>query len=423
MRGFAVLSLFAVAVGFFARASAAENSASVPFGSAEFRPTIEHPFGWRGDGSGCFPGARPVTNWSATKNIRWSALVGRSYSSPILTEKFALVTSEPNVVVCVNRMDGTVRWKFSVTPEFLAAPKSRIAAENYKAPKDGSGLAAATPITDGQNVYAVFANGIVCALDLDGKKKWTACIEAEPTTGYGRSASPIIVAGKLIVHMSNLYTFDPVTGKQLWTNAEAKSSYGTPAALKAGGVDLIITPLGDVVRADDGRGVNSGIGHTGHSSPIDCGGGVVCFGDGEVRALRLNAAFKEEEVWSGMIGGEVFCSPLLHDNTLFITTSDGELFAFDARGKGAQDALINGRKLFEDANTAGPTAYASLTLAGKYLFLNSNRGEVVVLEATRQARLISRNRLPAGTGSNPVFSGNEMFLRDGDKLFCIGPAK
>jgi len=116
----------------------------------------------------------------------------------------------------------------------------------------------------------------------------------------------------------------------------------------------------------------------------------------------------------------VFGSPLLHDNTLFITTGAGELFAFNASGKGEQEPLINGRKLFENENSVGPTAYASLTLAGKYLFLNSNKGEVVVLEAKREARLVGRNKLPAGSGASPVFSGKEMFLRDGDKLLCIG---
>ena len=220
--------------------------------------------------------------------------------------------------------------------------------------------------------------------------------------------------------MSQLYAFDPATGTQLWVNPEAKSSYGTPVATRVGNVDLIVTPLGDVVRAADGSSVNRDLGHTSHSSPITGGAGVVCFGDTMVNAVRLNAAFKEEEVWNGMVSGEVFGSPLLHDRTLFIATGEGELFAFDAQGKGALEPVINGRALFAKTTAGGPVAYASLTLAGKHLFFNSNRGEIVVLEATRGAPMVSRNRLPAGTGSSPVFSGKEMFLRDGDRLFCIG---
>jgi outer membrane protein assembly factor BamB len=312
-----------------------------------------------------------------------------------------------------------VLWKAEIKPSDLTDEKSRKAAGKYDAPKDGSGLSAATPLTDGKNIYVVLANGIICAINLDGKRKWTVGIDADPTTGYGRSSSPILVAGKLIVHMSNLYALDPSTGRQLWVNTEAKSSYGTPDLLRIGDVDLIVTPNGDVVRAADGKSVASEIGRATHSSPVQCGEGVVCFGNGETHALRLNAAFKEEEVWNGTVGGDVFGSPLLHDDMLFITTGAGELFAFNASGKGEQEPLFEGRKLFENENMGGPTAYASLTLAGGYLFFNSNKGETVVLEATRAARFVARNKLPGGTGSSPVFSGTDMFLRDGDRLFCI----
>jgi outer membrane protein assembly factor BamB len=416
----ALLLVVAGALGRMVSAWAAEPAASVPLGSPDFRPTLQHSFGWRGDGSGRFPGATPVTEWSATKNVRWAAVVGRSYSCPIVTDKFVFVTSEPDLLTCLDRVGGKVLWKVEIKPTDLTDENSRKAAEKYEAPKDGSGLTAATPLTDGKNIYAVFGNGIICAIDLDGKRRWTVGIDADPTTGYGRSSSPIMVAGKLIVHLSNLYAFDPATGKQLWINTEAKASYGTPVKLRIGDADIIVTPNGDVVRATDGKSVASEIGRANHSSPIQCGEGAVCFGNTEVVALRLNAAFKEQELWNGMVTGDVFGSPLLHDNTLFITTGAGELFAFNASGKGEQEPLINGRKVFENENTAGPTAYASPALAGKYLFLNSNRGETVVVEATREAKLVSRNRLPAGAGSSPVFSGGDMFLRDGDKLFCIG---
>ena len=410
----ALLALFAAIV----TAWSAETT-NAPLGSADFHPTLQRSFGWRGDGSGRFPGATPVTEWSATKNVRWATVVGRSYSCPTVTDKCVLVTSEPNLLICLDRADGKVLWRVEMKSADLTDENSRKAAETYEAPKDGAGLAAATPLTDGERVYAVFGNGMIGAIDLNGKRKWTTCIVADPTTGYGRSASPILVAGKLIVHVSNLYAFDPATGEQLWVNTEAKASYGTPVSLRVGDVDLIVTPNGDVVRAADGKSVASEIGRGVHSSPIPCGDGAVCFGNNEVVTLRLNAAMKEQELWNGTVTGEVFGSPLLHENTLFVTTGTGELFAFNASGKGEQEPLINGRKIFEHENTSGPTAYASLTLAGKYLFFNSNRGETVVLEATREAKLVRRNKLPSGSGSSPIFSGGDMFLRDGDKLFCI----
>jgi hypothetical protein len=64
-----------------------------------------------------------------------------------------------------------------------------------------------------------------------------------------------------------------------------------------------------------------------------------------------------------------------------------------------------------------------LTLAGRYLFFNSNKGEVVVMEATPEAKVVARNRLREGTGSSPVFSSGDMFIRDGERLLCIGAQK
>jgi len=388
----------------------------VPLGSPDFRPTPEQPFGWRGDGTGRFPGATPVTEWSPTKNVRWSAKVGRSFSSPVVTDKLVIVTSEPNLVIAVDRGSGKEAWKVATVPADLADAAARAAAEEYKA-KD-TGLAAATPVTDGTAVYVIFANGIVRAIDLQGKPTWTSFIAAPQTTAYGRSSSPILTAGKLVVHMTNLVAFDPATGKQLWVNGDSRCAYGTPAGIKSGGVDLIVTPAGDVVRADDGKNVNSQIGNNSNASPL-VQDGLVYFGEKDVRAIRLGAEFKDESVWNSEIPVEVFGSPLLHDGVLFTVASKGELFAFDAAKKGSAEPIIGARELFGEPG-AQPLAYASLALAGKYLFLNSTQGDIVVLEATREAKLVAKNTLEAGSGSSPVFAGRDLFLRDGDKLYCIG---
>lgn len=366
-------------------------------------------FGWRGDGTGRFPDATPPTAWSLTKNVRWSAAVGRSYSSPILTETCVIVASEPNLLVCLDRADGKERWRLETKPSDLEDSAARATAERYK-PKE-IGLTTATPVTDGSTVYAVFANGIVRAVDLSGKPKWTAFIDAEQSTSYGRSASPVLVGGKLIVHMTHLYAFDPATGKPLWVNTDAKCTYGTPAGFK----DALVTSGGDVVRGGDGKGLNSGVGPAFHTSPV-VHGGLLYFGDREVRAVRLDAAFKDKDEWSGQLPSDVFGSPLLHDGLLFTVTGKGVLFAFDAQGG---KPVIEARELFGD-EAGAEAVYASLALAGKHLFLASTLGEVVVLEATREARVVARNKMKDGTGSTPVFSGPRMFLRDGDTLFCIG---
>jgi outer membrane protein assembly factor BamB len=174
-----------------------------------------------------------------------------------------------------------------------------------------------------------------------------------------------------------------------------------------------------VVRAEDGKAVASGIAQSQHTTPLVMDDAVY-FAERPVRAVRMAVNHYGEGLWEGGALGEVFGSPLLHDGVLFITTGQGELFAFDTRSKEPQNPIIEGQALFAEDEGAIPITYSSLTLAGKYLFLDSNKGEMVVLEATREAKLISTNSLPGGTGASPVFSGKDMFVRAGERLLCIG---
>ena len=375
------------------------------------------PAGWRGDGSGRFPAAKPPLEWSDAKNVRWKVEVGPGYASPVLAGDLVVVASEPDLLVAVGKADGKERWRLKTAPSDLPDGEGRTAAAEYKA-KD-TGLAAATPLSDGARIYAVFANGIVRAVDPSGKPLWIAHIGAPQNTAYGRSASPILAGGRLIVHMTNLYAFDPATGKQAWVNEDARCGYGTPAAMRSENVDLVVTPAGDVIRCDDGKTVATQIGNASNSSPL-AADGLAYFAERDVRAIRLGAGFKDESVWNSEIRGEVFGSPVLHGGLLFAASAKGELYVFDAKAAGEKEPLTAARALFDrERMRSGNTTYSSLTLAGGHLYLASNHGETVVLEANAEAKEIARNVLPDGTGSSPVFEGADLFLRDGSKLYCI----
>lgn len=99
-----------------------------PLGSPQFRPTPDQPVGWRGDGSGRYPGATPPTTWErkrtadgyATKNILWAApLPNTGVSTPIVVGDRIFVTCEPSDLLCLDKATGRVLWVRS-TPEFEA---------------------------------------------------------------------------------------------------------------------------------------------------------------------------------------------------------------------------------------------------------------------------------------------------------------
>src|SRR6266702_4616924 len=83
-------------------ASAATHLTGIA-GTAGFAPSVNQPVGWRGDGSGRYPGANPPTIWGnelagngyTTKGILWMTLLANNgVSSPIIVGERIFLTSE-----------------------------------------------------------------------------------------------------------------------------------------------------------------------------------------------------------------------------------------------------------------------------------------------------------------------------------------
>src|SRR5262245_14408972 len=74
------------------------------------------PVGWRGDGTGRFPDAKPPSEWGKDRNVLWKvALPGTSFGSPIVVGDNVLVVSDPGDLLCVRRSDGKLLWKKSIS--------------------------------------------------------------------------------------------------------------------------------------------------------------------------------------------------------------------------------------------------------------------------------------------------------------------
>ena len=106
--------------------AASLDAAGALLGSLKFAPTPERPIGWRGDGSGRYPGATPPTAWSRTTNgdgyattgIVWmTPLPNASAATPIIVGDRIFLTSEVFDLVCLDKATGRVLWIRS-NPEF-----------------------------------------------------------------------------------------------------------------------------------------------------------------------------------------------------------------------------------------------------------------------------------------------------------------
>jgi outer membrane protein assembly factor BamB len=107
-----------LAAGTSARALSS-SPPSAPLGSPKFAPSPERPLGWRGDGSGRYPGATPPTSWErkksgagyATRGILWAApLPNTGVSCPIIVGNRIFITAEPADLICLDKASGQILW-------------------------------------------------------------------------------------------------------------------------------------------------------------------------------------------------------------------------------------------------------------------------------------------------------------------------
>lgn len=272
--------------------------------------------GWRGDGSGLYPEARPPLHWSTTENLRWSTVLpSDGKASPIRVGRCVFVTAEPLSLLCLDVHTGEILWqrdhpyiatlegaelqraqaimreydgwearleaaqqecyrlrrlmrKVDGTPEQLRREaelerevselRERMAGVGRLGPLpplDFVGYASSSPASDGERVFALFGNGVVAAYDLEGVRLWIRWLGDPASMASrepGHAASPVVVGDVLVVGMGRLTGLDVRTGETRW-QATPYDRFGTPAVARVDGADLVVTPSGDAVRASDGR--------------------------------------------------------------------------------------------------------------------------------------------------------------------------
>ena len=68
----------------------------------------------------------------------------------------------------------------------------------------------------------------------------------------------------------------------------------------------------------------------------------------------------------------------------------------------------------------GGTFYGSPVAAGDRVYCASRDGEMIVLAAAKEYRLLARNRLGEGSHSTPAIANGRMFVRTFSQLMAIG---
>ncbi|MBI3695808.1 MAG: PQQ-binding-like beta-propeller repeat protein [Acidobacteria bacterium] len=176
------------------------------------------------------------TQFSREQNVIWRTPVRPGKSSPILTARHIFLTAFENgklFTQCFDRKNGRLLWERAEAP-----PRAEVGNVRNEP-------ASITAVTDGENVYAFFADFGLISYAAAGNVRWKAPLGPFTNT-MGLAASPIL-AGEFIVLLADqndesyIAAFDRRNGEIRWKTArEEKDGWATPLVYRAPGAALQI---------------------------------------------------------------------------------------------------------------------------------------------------------------------------------------
>jgi len=395
--------------------------------------------------------ATPVS-WSIedSKNIKWkTAIPGLAHSSPIIWGDRIFLTSaisakaDPELkvglygdvkpvtedvihqwkVYCLDKKSGRILW------EQLACQGIPKVKRHPKATHANS-----TPATDGKHIIAFFGSEGLYCYDFAGRLLWKkdfgvldSGFFTDPSAQWGFAASPIIHDGRVIVQCdvqknSFLAALDVQTGKEIWrTRREELPTWSTPTVLVGKqGVQIIVNgykhiggydfqsgkelwkmagggdiPIPTPIIADDLIFINSA---HGRMSPIYA---IKPNAVGDI-SLKENETSNEYIVWSVNRGGSYMQTPLVYGEYLYNLQVNGALTCFKAK---------TGEKVYSQTLGKMKGFSASGVAADGKLYFPSEEGDIYVIQAGPEFKLLSVNSMKDICMATPAISAETLFFR------------
>jgi outer membrane protein assembly factor BamB len=388
---------------------------------------------WRGpSGQGVVRSGEYPDTWSE-KSIAWKVPVpGRGNSSPIVWRDRIFFTTAYNdgarlSLLCFRRSDGKLLWE-------LAAPQESV---EYVHPKNGH--ASATPVTDGERVYASFGPHGLIAASFEGKLLWHAPI-GRVDNYHGTAGSPVLYKDTVIIYQdgganfgappsasvpSFIAAFDRKTGKTLWrTPRSATVGWGTAIVIRAGDRDeLVVCSQRRATAYDPANGRElwtvSGLTFEVIPTPVVGHDLVFCSSGraGPTIAIRPGGSgdvTSTHVAWSTPKGSPFVPSGIIVGDVLYLVNDMQSIItAYEAK---TGTLLFQGRlgEARRESFSSSPVA-----LDGKVFFTNDD-GETFVIEAAREFKLLHVNRLGEPTYASPALVDGRWYFRTASSLVAIG---
>jgi outer membrane protein assembly factor BamB len=364
------------------------------------------------------------TSWgksagSENENIAWRAdLPGRGVSSPIVVAGKVIVTASSGYkqdrlhVLCFDAKTGQPAWQ----RQFWATGRTLCHAT--------MAVAAPTPASDGQRIFAFFSSNDLACLDLEGNLLWYRGLAFDyPAAGndVGMASSPLVADGTVIVQVENLGEsfatgLDVVTGETRWQHERLKAMNWTSPALWRGttlGDDVVLLQSPNALTAHQPRTGEQlwslAIGANIIPSVVAKGDGIYLPANG-LTALRPRSANQPPEVlWQDIKLGPANASPVIQDGKVFVISSAAVLICGDATTGNVAWRL----------RLTGPF-WATPAIASGYMYCVSDKGLAQVVRlGDAEGELVGEHDFGEAILGSPAVADGAIYFRSDAHLWKI----
>jgi outer membrane protein assembly factor BamB len=367
-------------------------------------------------------GIRLARDWKARPPQRvWRQPIGGGWSAFAVVGDYAVTQEQrgdEELVVCYEFRTGRVVWSHAEPGRFTSVL--------------GGDGPRATPTIDAGRVYVQSPRGPLLCLDgADGTVIWSHDIIRENSAkniNWGRSGSPLVVDGKVIVSAGgpqdqSLVAYDAETGKRIWSAGNDVASYSSPALATLCGVRQVVSVNQDEVvghRLTDGKPLwqcpwpGKSNANASASQPVAAGDDRVFLSKGYGIGSKLiqlhrsdNGSFAVNVLWQ---------KPTLMKTKLTnVVLRDGYVYGL-SQGVLECVQLDTGRRRWK----RGRYGHGQLLLVDNLLLVTAETGDVALVEATAE-RFHELGRFEAIEGktwNNPTLVGPYLLVRNAEEAAC-----
>lgn len=353
-------------------------------------------------------------NWDGQQQLAWKVeLPGRGLSSPIIVGDRVYLTCSSGPlqqtlhVLCVNASDGARQWErtFWATGRTVTHPKTCVAAPS--------------PASDGERIFAFYSSNDLACLDLDGNLLWFRGLTYDypnVSNSLGMASSAVAIGDRVVVMAESddeafAAALDVSTGETQWRIERPERANWTSPAVYLNGKQVLLQSSKGVSAVDVQTGEElwnyaDGAATQPTLVAVDEVAYVPSHGLTAIRPGESTSGVPEI-VWQASNIQPGVASPVAYQDKVFVINNSGVMVAADRE---------TGDRLWQSRLRGSYSA--SPVVAGGKLFAVNEDGRALVVDP-ETGDIVSERELGETILSTPSVSADGIYVRSDQLLWKI----